>query len=101
MDGLLLLDRDAIARACKQYGVARLRVFGSIVTEHFDAEHSDVDFLVDFLPGNPDLFAAYFDLKAELERIVGRSVDLVTSRSVKNPYFRASAFTTAQDVYAA
>ncbi|MBK8463258.1 MAG: nucleotidyltransferase domain-containing protein [Nigerium sp.] len=101
MSAVTLLDLDAIARACERHGVERLRVFGSIVTDRFDAERSDVDFLVDFLPGNPDLFNAYFDLKAELEQIVGRSVDLVTSRSVKNPYFRASAFAAAQDVYAA
>lgn len=28
----VLLDKDAIARACEQYGVARLRVFGSVLT---------------------------------------------------------------------
>jgi len=96
-----LLDLAAIARACERFGVERLRVFGSILGDRFDAERSDVDFLVDFLPGNDDLFTDYFDLKAELERIVGREVDLVDASAVRNPYFRASAFGSAQELYAA
>ena len=79
----------------------RLRVFGSVLTDRFDPQTSDVDFLVTFQPGREDLFHDYFDLKFELERIVGRGVDLVMERSVKNPFFRASAVETAQDLYAA
>ena len=97
----VLLDAEAIARACELYGVQRLRVFGSVLTDRFDAESSDVDFLVDFLPENDDLFNDYFDLKAALERIVGRQVDLVDASAVHNPYFKASVFGSAQDLYAA
>lgn len=79
----------------------RLRVFGSVLTDRFDPQTSDVDFLVTFQPGRENLFHDYFDLKFELERIVGRGVDLVMERSVKNPFFRASAVETAQDLYAA
>lgn len=101
MGATVLLDTAAIARACARHGVARLRVFGSVLSDRFDPERSDVDFLVDFLPGRDDAFGDYFDLKIELEQIVGRDVDLVVTRSVKNPYFMASAFATARDVYAA
>ncbi|MBI5161483.1 MAG: nucleotidyltransferase domain-containing protein [Micrococcales bacterium] len=96
-----LLDTEAIRRACEQYGVERLRIFGSALTDRFDPERSDVDFLVDFLPGRDDLLSDYLDFKSELERILGRDVDLVMARSVKNPFFKASAFKAAQDVYAA
>ena len=58
-----MLDLDAIGRACKRYGVERLRIFGSALTDHFDPEGSDIDFLVDFAPGNTNLFHDYFDLK--------------------------------------
>lgn len=101
MTGMSLLDREAIARACEQHGVERLRVFGSVLTDHFDPKTSDVDFLVTFHLGREDLFRDYFDLKRDLEQIVGREVDLVTERSVKNPFFKASAFSEAQDIYAA
>ena len=33
-----------------------------------------MDILVDFTPGTPDLFEAYFGLKEDLERILGRKV---------------------------
>jgi predicted nucleotidyltransferase len=95
------LDLDAIARACQQFGVRRLRIFGSALTDRFDPSTSDVDFLVDFLPGRGDYFHDYFDLKTELERIFGRDVDLVDAGAVRNPYFAKSAFSSAQDVYAA
>ncbi|WP_211236509.1 nucleotidyltransferase family protein [Arthrobacter castelli] len=51
MDAATLLDSEAIRGACEQYGVERLRVFGSALSDRFDPEHSDIDFLVDFLPG--------------------------------------------------
>lgn len=96
-----LLDIEAIRRACEQFGVERLRVFGSVLSDGFDSERSDVDFLVDFLPDNDALFNDYFDLKAELERIAGRDVDLVDASAVRNPYFKASAFGSARELYAA
>lgn len=101
MEPIPTLDLDAIARACERYGVARLRVFGSAVTGRFDPEHSDIDFLVDFVPGRPSQFHDYFDLKIELERITGRRVDLVDASAVRNPYFKAAAFESARDLYAA
>ena len=81
--------------------MARLRVFGSVLTDRFDPLTSDVDLLVTFQPGRENVFHDYFDLKFELERIIGRNVDLVMERAVKNPFFRASVVETAQDLYAA
>lgn len=101
MNVAMVLDHDAIARACERYGVARLRVFGSVATGQFDPGRSDVDFLVDFLPEVHDLLGNYLALSEELARIVGCKVDLVMSDAVENPYFAAEAFRTAQDVYAA
>lgn len=101
MNAVTLLDMQAIRLACEQYGVQRLRVFGSALSDRFDPEHSDIDFLVDFLPGRSDVFDDYFGLREVLAEIVGREVDLIVARAVRNPYFKASAFNSAQDVYAA
>lgn len=101
MESALQLDLEAIAHACEKHGVTRLRVFGSALTDRFDPLASDIDFLVDFAPDNPNLFHDYFDLKFELEEITGRPVDLVDASAVRNPYFKASAFSSAQDLYAA
>ena len=96
-----ILDRVAIARVCERHGVARLRVFGSALTDRFDADHSDIDFFVDFLPQVHDLLDSYLALQEDLERILGRNVDLVMSDAVGNPYVAAEACSTAQNVYAA
>ena len=101
MQTAVLLDIEAIRSACERYGVERLRVFGSVLTDRFDPATSDIDFLVAFKPERENLFHDYFDLKFELERIVARGVDLVMERSVKNPFFKASAFGSAQEIYAA
>jgi len=95
------VDMHAIARASEAHGVRRLRIFGSVLTDEFDRESSDIDFLVDFLPGRGGLLHDFFELKQELEQIVGRPVDLVDAGAVRNPYFARSAFSTAEDVYAA
>ncbi|WP_167140193.1 nucleotidyltransferase domain-containing protein [Diaminobutyricimonas sp. TR449] len=97
----LALDRAAIARVCRAHGVSRLRIFGSATSEAFDPERSDVDFLVEFLPGAEDAFASYFGLKEDLEGILDRTVDLVMANAVRNPHFAASASTSAEEVYAA
>ncbi|MCA1936322.1 MAG: nucleotidyltransferase family protein [Asticcacaulis sp.] len=73
----LALDqqRDAARRLPVRYRAANLRVFGSVVHGR-DTEGSDLDLLVDPLPG-----ATLFDLgglQDELETLLGVKVDLLT-----------------------
>ena len=95
------IDTKALSEACARFGVARLRVFGSVLTDHFDPHASDIDFLVDFQVGREDRFADFFGLQDELAGIFGRKIDLVVAESVKNPYFKSSVLRGAEDVYAA
>jgi uncharacterized protein len=82
MAGPLALDRDAIFAACERYGVKRLVVFGSAVTDRFHESSSDVDFLVEFRNDLASRFDAYFGLKESLEALLRRPVDLcLTSRT--------------------
>ncbi|HET7272454.1 MAG TPA: nucleotidyltransferase family protein [Rubrobacter sp.] len=67
--------------AARRHGV---RVFGS-VARGTDAEGSDLDLLIEFEPGR-DLFDL-IELKDELEEVSGRSVDIVTERSL-SPHIR-------------
>lgn len=97
----LVLDRAAISAACEQYGVRRLVVFGSAVTDDFDELTSDVDFLVEFRADIANRFDAYFGLKESLEALLGRAVDLVGSAALKNPYFAASVKENGHELYAA
>lgn len=100
MAGPLVLDREAIAALCREYGVRRLAVFGSATTDRFDPERSDVDFLVEFDPGTASL-GTYFGLKRALEDLLGRQVDLVAPAALENPYFAARVGETREELYAA
>ena len=80
IDGRLREKREEILRLCVAYGARKLRVFGSVARGESDAR-SDVDFLVEMEPGR-----SLFDLgglQYELERLLGRPVDVVTERGLK------------------
>ena len=69
------LQRVAIVAAASRFRVANVRVFGSAL-HGTDREGSDLDLLVDVLPG-----ATLFDLgglQLELEDLLGVPVDLRT-----------------------
>ena len=94
--------RAELAELCRRHHVLRLAVFGSATRDDFDAERSDLDFLVDFEPLPPGGYAdAFFGLLESLERLFGRPVDLVVASAIRNPYFRESVLTTQELLYAA
>lgn len=94
--------RPDIERLCLRYHVKYLAVFGSAISGAFSPE-SDVDLLVEFDGGLSarEYSSDYFGLKAGLENILGRDVDLVTVNSLTNPYFRDAVMSEQQTVYAA
>lgn len=68
-------QRTAVLDAARRHKAHNLRVFGS-VARGAERSASDIDILVDVLPG-----ATLFDLGAlqvELEELLGANVDLVT-----------------------
>lgn len=79
---------EAIGRLCRRYGVRKLELFGSILRQDFDPEHSDVDLLVELEPSVADSFANFLDLKEALEQLLGRPVDLVELRAIRNRRLR-------------
>ena len=94
-------ERQAeIEALCREYGVLRLEVFGSATGEHFHAE-SDVDFLVEFADTGPGYADRFFGLLEALEKLFGRSIDLVIASAIRNPYFKESVDETRQLLYAA
>jgi predicted nucleotidyltransferase len=89
-----------IAEFCKRHGVARLSLFGSILRPDFGPQ-SDIDVLVEFLPGQtPGLFA-FAGMQMELTSLLGgRRVDLRTSGDLSR-YFRDDVLRGAELQYAA
>lgn len=72
----------ALAAFCRRWHIAKLEVFGSFLREDFDSE-SDIDFLVSFELGRGPDDMAWFQLKEELARLVGRKVDVLDRRLVE------------------
>lgn len=93
---------EGIATICRQHRVRRLDVFGSAArASDFEVDHSDVDFLLEFEPGTrPDL-GTYFNVKAALEQLLGREVDLVELGALHNPFLRREIERHRETVYAA
>jgi len=91
---LLDLKRGAIRDAVSRNKAANPRVFGSAL-HGADDEQSDLDILVDALPG-----ATLFDLGAlqiELQELLGVEVDLLTPEDLP-PNFRAKVLAEAEPV---
>ncbi len=93
--------KEEIAGICRRYRVSRLEVFGSAARgTDFDPESSDVDFLVEFEPPTlPGLFRRFMGLNRELRAALGRKVDLLTVRSIKNRYLREAINRSREVVY--
>ena len=87
---------------CQRYHVSKLEVFGSAArAKDFDSASSDADFLVEFAANAQPSLKEFFGVKAELEQLLGRSVDLIEPGAVRNPYVLASINRHREAVYAA
>ena len=62
--------------ALKQFGAARLGIFGSFVRNEQETD-SDVDIVVEFEPGKKKLHN-FLDMADYLEELMARKVDLLT-----------------------
>ena len=90
---------DKISDLCNKHKVAKLFVFGSILTGNYN-KSSDIDFIVDFRNvGLYEYADNYFDLKTSLEKLLNRQVDLLEDKAIKNPYLRKSIDSSKQLIY--
>ena len=72
--------RDKIYTIASKYGAEHIRIFGSVVTGQTHPD-SDVDFLVDLVPGR-----SLFDLGGllmDLHDLLGCEVDVITERGLR------------------
>jgi predicted nucleotidyltransferase len=96
MQRLLSDNMDKIKALCMTHNVKNLSAFG---TDRFN-DKSDVDLLVSFNPMDYGDYAdAYFELAENFEKLFHRQVDLVTDKSLKNPYFIDSVNQTKTLLY--
>jgi len=73
---------------CEQHKVSKLFVFGSVLTNRFNDE-SDIDMIVDFKDVDlMDYVDNYFSFKDALSQTLGREIDLLEDKAIRNPVLR-------------
>jgi predicted nucleotidyltransferase len=88
---------------CEKYSVKKLTLFGSAVKGTFDAERSDLDFVVEF-EWHPDPLERgrrWVELWEELKDVFGRDIDLMVGSTIQNPFVAQSIELAHVDLYAA
>jgi hypothetical protein len=96
--GLTAAD-DAVAAFAHRHGVGRLALYGSVLREDFGAD-SDIDVLVEFLPGRTPGLLGMAEMELELEALLGREVELRTYHDLSR-HFRDRALAESVALYAA
>lgn len=92
--------KAALTDLCRRFRVRRLDLFGSATKGTFEQDSSDLDFLVVLEADSSGEYADnYLGLAEALEALFERKVDLVTERSIRNPYFRKVIDTTRKPLY--
>lgn len=82
-----MMNLSAIIPLLEKHRVETAYVFGSVLTDRFD-EESDLDLLITFKDVPLEEYSDnYFGLKFSLEEMLGREVDLLEEKALKNPYF--------------
>ncbi|MCU0391474.1 MAG: nucleotidyltransferase domain-containing protein [Thermoflexibacter sp.] len=97
-----LLSKHSPYDFFEKYRVKKLYLFGSLLTDRFDTENSDVDLLVEFDEEglNPEEIGELFlHFLSALEDLLQRKVDLLRNRPFRNKYFQEELDKTKVLIY--
>jgi predicted nucleotidyltransferase len=88
MQALIKNNLTDIQRILHSLGIKRCYVFGSAANGDFN-EQSDIDFLLSFDDrlSIDEYSNNYFELHYQLRELLKREIDIVTERTLSNPYF--------------
>lgn len=93
------IDKEQIARFCRQNHIRRFSLFGSVLRNDFNPE-SDIDVLVEFEPEHVPGLLGIARMERELSELFGaRKVDLRTAEDLSR-YFRDAVLKEADLQYA-
>lgn len=99
MQTIIQENIDKITALCQLYKVKSLYAFGSVCNDKFNPK-SDIDLLISFNTMDYGDYAdAYFTLADKFEELFQRPVDLITDKSLSNPYFIDSLNQTKTLIY--
>jgi predicted nucleotidyltransferase len=91
------LPHEQIAAFCQRHHIRKLALFGSVLRDDFRPD-SDVDVLVEYIPGAVVTFLDMALQEIELGEILGRAIDLRTPEDLSR-YFRQKVIDSAENIY--
>ena len=94
------ISEQGIADFCRKWRITEFALFGSVLRPDFRPD-SDIDVLITFGRDAPWSLWDMDDLSDELRQLLGREVDVVSKRALKNPFRRHEILTTRRVIYAA
>lgn len=102
MQQLIEKQKEELIAICQALSVKRLYAFGSAVSGRF-RDDSDIDFLISFSDHlTVDEYTKnYFNLHYKLRELFKREIDIVTEKTLSNPYFIESINESKQLIYEA
>ncbi len=101
MHKIIKNNLSSLSNLCRKYNVKTMHIFGSVCTDYF-SDNSDIDILISFNELSIEEYTDnYFNLHYELEKLFDRKIDLLTERSIKNPYLLEGINKTRELIYAA
>lgn len=102
MQPILSNKKKELKRICQLLNIKKLYAFGSVIKGEFK-EDSDIDFLISFSEElSPEEYADnYFSLHYKLRELFNRDIDIVTERTLSNPYFIESVNESKELIYEA
>ena len=78
-----MVNKDRLMR---EYHLTKIGLFGSMARAD-NNESSDIDLVIEFEPGTPDLYSLKLKLKQEIQSKFGMPVDICRLKYIK-PIFR-------------
>ena len=98
MNKNIVIAEDKLREFCERHYIRRLAIFGSALRDDFGPE-SDVDVLVDFVPGNTPGFFKLFEMEEELSGLLGGHKAEMRTLEDLSRYFRDKVVAEAEVQY--
>ena len=94
----ITFNSEKLEKFCRKKGIRKLSLFGSVLHDDFGTE-SDIDILVEFLPGKVVTYIDLAGFETELTAFFGgRKIDLRTPAELSK-YFKDKVLSEAETLY--